>query len=295
MANRTLTYRAYGKVNLYLDILDRRPDGFTNIETIFQSVGLADTLTFTSATDGITCTCDNNDVPTDERNLAVKAAHLLQRDTGTKQGALINIEKHIPVAGGMAGGSCNSAAALVGLNELWALGLGDEHLNKLALELGSDVPFCLRGGTAAATGRGEAFHPMPPLPETWLVLLFPGIPISAGALYNHPCIERSLEEPVAGFTPAFTRALRECSVGNLRQVVFNRFEAPAFIDHPDLVEAKEELLDAGCEAAAMSGSGSTLFGVCASKQEAEALALAGLRYPAVAVPTVNVGIERGEA
>lgn len=292
MSSKRLVYRSYGKVNLYLDVLNRRSDGYTNIETIFQSVGVADTLHFTLAEEGLTCSCDDPTVPTDDSNLVIRAAQLLQRNADAKLGVHIAIEKHIPVAGGMAGGSSNAAVTLVALNELWGLGLSEEDLGRHAIELGSDVPFCLRGGTVAATGRGEIFHALPALPETWLLLLTPGVPISAAAMYHHPYLERSLESPLGEHTPAFNRALNALRDGDFARVVFNRLETPAFHEYPDLLLLKERLIDGGCIAAAMSGSGSTLFGVSESKQEAEALAQEDFHCPLLVVPTVPMGIER---
>ncbi|MBI1319358.1 MAG: 4-(cytidine 5'-diphospho)-2-C-methyl-D-erythritol kinase [Candidatus Hydrogenedens sp.] len=292
MREEAITYRAHGKVNLYLDVLNRRYDGFTNIETIFQSVGLADDLTFTPGGDAVTLTCSHAGVPLDDTNLVARAAALLRPRASAPSGCAVHIEKRLPVAGGMAGGSADCAAALVAFNELWQCGLDDAGLIAAALELGSDIPFCLRGGTLAATGRGEIFHPLRPLPETWLVLLLPGIPISAGSLYNHPQLERSLETPVEGFTPAFLYAIEACERGALDRLVFNRMELPAFIDHPGLVHWKEQLLESGCTAAAMSGSGSTLFGVCAGREQAEAIAASGFECAALAVPTVQAGVQR---
>jgi 4-diphosphocytidyl-2-C-methyl-D-erythritol kinase len=292
MSGKNLQYRAYGKINLYLDVLDRRGDGFTNIETIFQSVGVYDTLHFQLRDSGVQCSCNITSVPNDESNLAVRAASHLRREYAISAGVDITIDKTLPVAGGMAGGSCNAAAALVACNELWGLGLDEQTLERHALAIGSDVPFCLRGGTAAATGRGEVFHSLPPIAETWLVFIFPDIPISAGALYNHPRLERSLETPQGGITPAFSRVLDACREGNLGHVIFNRMETPAFLDHPVLVQVKEDLIEAGCVAAAMSGSGSTLFGVCVSREHAENLAQDGFGFRAMAAPTVPVGLER---
>jgi 4-diphosphocytidyl-2-C-methyl-D-erythritol kinase len=294
MRQETLNYEAFGKVNLYLDILDRRPDGFTNIETIFQSVGLADELVFEPGGDTVVLECDHPGVPLDDSNLVLRAAALLRARATEPCGCRVRLTKRLPVAGGMAGGSANAAAALIAFNELWQCGLDDDALHAAALNLGSDVPFCLRGGTAAATGRGEEFHPLEPLPETWLVVLLPGIPISAGGLYGHPQLERSLEVPIEGFTPAFRRALHWCERGDLARIIFNRMETPAFLDHPHLHYLKELLLEMGCEAAAMSGSGSALFGVCRSRGAAEAIALHGFDCPALAVPTVSTGVRRVE-
>jgi 4-diphosphocytidyl-2-C-methyl-D-erythritol kinase len=288
----TLHYRSHGKVNLYLDVLDRRPDGFTSIETVFQTVSLCDTLRFESRAEGITVTCSNPDVGPPEKNLAYRAAQLLLRECGENHGAAIHIDKQLPVAGGMAGGSSNGAAALVALNELWGLGLDTPRLCALALELGSDVPYCVVGGTMAATGRGEIFTPLPPLPETWFVLLHPPVAVSAGYVYQHPLLERSAETPRDGRTLRFAHAIGLIATGRAAEAVFNRMERPVFADHPAFQAALDELRALGCTAAAMSGSGPTLFGLCTDEAQARRIAAAITRYPARAVHSVAWGIER---
>jgi len=289
-------YEAYGKVNLYLDVLDKRPDGYNNIETIFQSVGLCDELRFeTTEDDAITVTCSHPDVPLDDSNLAVAAARLIRERAGAEGGVRIHIDKRLPIAGGMAGGSADCAATLVALNNLWGYGRSTGQLCDIALELGSDVPFCVRGGTAAATGRGEDFHPIQQLDEHWLVVVLPNIPIKAGELYGHEKLQRSMERAVEGKTPAFLHAMEMCDRPDLSRVVFNRMEVPAFFDHTELSVIKEVLIESGCVAAAMSGSGSAMFGVCASERDALRIASMDSDYPTHAVPTVPYGVRRIES
>lgn len=266
-----LRYSAHGKINLYLDVLDRRPDGFTNIETIFQSLSLHDELRFETRPKGIALTCDHPDVGPATRNLAYRAAALLQAHTGTSAGVAIHIEKQIPVAGGMAGGSADGAAALVACNALWELGLTVEELAVLALELGSDVPYCILGGTAAATGRGEVLTPLSAAPPAWFVLVHPPLLVSAGYVYGHPRLERSEETPCDGRTPAFSRALLHLAEGDLPGMIFNRMESAVFHDHPELADICARLRGLGCSAAAMSGSGPTLFGLCRDETHARAV------------------------
>ncbi|HQH68851.1 MAG TPA: 4-(cytidine 5'-diphospho)-2-C-methyl-D-erythritol kinase [Candidatus Hydrogenedentes bacterium] len=286
----TLRIRSYAKVNLYLDVLNRRRDGFHNIETIFQTVSLADELTFTEASCGIELCCSRPDLSTGPHNLVCRAAALLQSKTGSARGAVIRLEKNIPLAAGLAGGSGNAAATLEALNLLWDLGLSRGQLRAFGLELGSDVPYCLVGGAQGATGRGEHLFALPPLPETWCVLVHPPVQVSTAAVYNSPRLLRNAEHPFAGRTRMFRRALRALRAGDWEQAVFNRMEAPVFEQHPGLETVKRRLLNAGCAAAAMSGSGPTVFGLCESREAAERTAQSLKPYAVTVVKTVETGL-----
>lgn len=289
-----ITYRSYAKINLYLDILNKRRDGFHNIETIFQTVSLADTLRFEDRRSRISLSCSNPELHTGEGNLVFRAAMLLRRRSGCRLGARITVEKRIPLAAGLAGGSGNAAATLIALNVLWDLRWPIGRLLRLGLELGSDVPFCLLGGTMAATRRGEELARLAPLNDTWFVLAHPPIAISASHIYTHPDLGHNPEKPFAGRTPSLRRAIGKLAQGDLPGLIFNRMEPPVFNDYPQLVDLKQRLLDLGCTAAAMSGSGSTIFGLAPDKRTATRIAESISDYRTSVVSTVPLGIERIE-
>lgn len=287
-----LKLRSFAKINFYLDVIDRRADGFNNIETLFQTVSLADTLHIEPRSEGLHLTCDHLGLAMEADNLVLRAARALQEHSGTQQGARLHLEKRIPIAAGLAGGSGDAAAALVGLNDAWGLGVGEGELAQIALALGSDIPYCLSGGTKLATGRGEGLQPVPEIPTTWLVLVHPAIPISAAWVYKHPRLERSTQSRVDGLTPRFREAIDALAHGDFAAAVFNRMEGPVFEAHPKMAIWKERLLHAGCSAAAMSGSGSTLFGICQNEVHAQAVAEAFRDVPTSIVHTVPHGVEQ---
>ena len=290
----TITLRSRAKINLYLDVLERRPDGFHNIETVFQTVSLADEMTFAETESGVSLDCSRPDLDAGPDNLVCRAAALLQAKTGCTRGAEIYLEKNIPVAAGLAGGSGNAAAALEGLNTLWDLGLSHAELRACALQLGSDVPYCLVGGAQGATGRGERLFALPTMPETWCVLVHPPVQVSTAAVYNSPRLVRNADRPVAGRTRTFRHALEALREGDFERAVFNRMEAPVFEQYPDLEIIKRRLVSAGCIAAAMSGSGPTMFGICASHHAAENVAESLGPYATSVVKTVDKSLERIE-
>ncbi len=262
-----MVWRSYAKINLYLDVLHKRRDGYHNIETIYQTVNLCDELTFLDD-NHLSMTCSGADLDTGISNLVYRAAMLLQEQTECTRGARIHLEKRIPIAAGLAGGSGNAAATLAALNKLWDLRLPLGRLARLARILGSDVPYCLYGGAMAGTLRGEALFPLSPIKNLWFVLVHPPAAMSAASVYNHPLLEKNLECPFAGRTPAFRKALQSLEEKDYPAVLFNRMEKPVFEEHRTLAALKEGLLEAGCDAAAMSGSGPTLFGLCQSQRKA---------------------------
>lgn len=286
----TVVCRSWAKINLYLDVLDRRSDGYTNIETVFQTVNLGDELVCTRTDQTLSIECPGSGLPHNDRNLALKAARLLRDRTGCEGGAHMRLLKRIPIAAGLAGGSGNAAAALLALNRLWQLGLSRDDLAALALELGSDVPYCLAGGTQAATGRGETLEPLPSIEGVWFVLVHPEIAISTAAVYASPQLERNHETPKNGRTPSFERALAAFEVGNFREGVFNRMATAVFPEHPGLAHIKDVLLSSGCEAAAMSGSGPTLFGLCRNAGDCNAAQRALPGYRSTVVSPVAEGV-----
>lgn len=287
----SVAYRAYAKINLYLQVLERRSDGFHNIETVFQTVGLADELRFRLQEGRITLKCNVADLD-GEDNLALQAAALLQRECAPDQGVHIDLEKRIPVAAGLAGGSGDAAATIVALNDLWDLGLSPEQMRAYALRLGSDVPYLTVGGTVAATGRGEVLTLLQPMRESWFVFLHPPIEVSAARVYNHPNLPKSDERRLDSMTASFKMALAMLAKGAIADLLHNAMEIPVFSEYPELAVTKQRLLDAGCAAALMSGSGPTLFGLCKNEEHAHAVAAHFTGVPTSVVPTVPSGVER---
>jgi 4-diphosphocytidyl-2-C-methyl-D-erythritol kinase len=261
-------YRSYAKINLYLDVLRQREDGFHDLETIFQTVDLFDELSITPA-DDVLLTSNVDGLSTGEDNLILRAARALQGQFNIAKGAALQLHKNIPVAAGMAGGSGNAAAALVGLNDLWELEADTKTLNALALSIGSDVPYCLHGGTVAATGRGEKMVPLAPVPPVWIVLVHPPYPVSTADIFNHSALEKSGNAvDSGGQSMPFQEAMARLRFGDLSGCLHNALELPAFDLHPELERIKKRLRDAGCFGALMSGSGPTMMGFCGSENRA---------------------------
>ena len=269
---KSVCVHSHAKVNFYLDVVRRRRDGYHNIETLFQTISLADTLVAEVRPSELTMECSNPTLECGPSNLVLKAAEVLRQETGCRVGAHMNLAKRVPVAAGLAGGSGNAAAALVALDTLWRLNLPNARLSRLALALGSDVPYCLEGGTVAATGRGERMCKLNPVPESWLVLVHPPLAVSTRAVYTSPLLHISEERPFAGRTPSFRRAIRSLERGDISSALRNTMERVAFAMHPELEAMVQRLRDEGCTAAAMSGSGPTLFGVCDDRAHAEKIA-----------------------
>lgn len=287
-----ITYRSFAKINLYLDVIERRRDGYHNIETIFQTVGLSDKLTFVEEPNRINVVCSAPGLEPAESNLVYRAATLLKERTGCTLGVRVDLEKKIPISAGLAGGSGNAAATLTALNTLWDLRLPPARLRSLALELGSDVPYCMVGGTVAATRRGEEIRRLSPIPKCWFVLLHPSVAVSTSRVYGNPLLGHSSEKRFAGSTRSFRRAIHAMEKGDFASAVFNRMEVPVFADHPHLGKAKAHLLENGCVAAAMSGSGSTLFGVCRTKREAQRVADSFDDFATTVVAPVPAALEQ---
>lgn len=263
----TLTVLARAKINLTLDVLARRPDGFHEVCMVMQSIDLCDRIQFSSAP-YLSLTSSHPQLPIDERNDILRAARLLQTRCQISDGAQINLSKRIPIAAGMAGGSTDGAAALWGLNRLWRLGLSDEQLRGLAAELGSDMPFCTIGGTALATGRGECLTPLPPVPELHLVLMKPEFGVSTKAVYGGLQFDR-LPAPA---TAHMVDAIRN---GDRSSVIFglsNHLETVTLGLYPALAERRQDALRLGALNCLMSGSGPTLFAVSRDPQHAQELA-----------------------
>jgi len=276
-APESVVIEAPAKLNLYLEILGRRPDGYHEIDTVMQTVSLADTLTLWTRTDDdfrLMLKGHAEGVPDGDANLVVKAARALAehiRSGGCKiTGADIELEKRIPPGSGLGGGSSDAAATLVGLRQLWNIDAKDELLMEVAASLGSDVPFFITGGAARCTGRGEIVAPLQAEGEMYAVLVFGG-PLSTKCVYERLAASELTSTHSSGNVLASNQgSLRLASM--IAMPLWNALEPAAFLFRPELREVKELLLRAGASQACLSGSGSCVYGVVKSERGAEALA-----------------------
>ncbi|MFC1937180.1 4-(cytidine 5'-diphospho)-2-C-methyl-D-erythritol kinase [Chloroflexota bacterium] len=259
---------APAKINLTLEVLGRRPDGFHEIRSVVQTIALCDTFSFEPGQDIEFCCANTGWVAT--QSLVTKAVALLQKTTACSKGAIINVDKRIPLASGLGGDSSDAAAILRGLNQLWELGLSRESLFGLASQLGSDVPFFLHGGTALLQGRGEVVTPLPPLPHTWVILVNPSIPRMQGKtkqLYDSLKTAHYTDGQING---RLIEAL-EAGKGFTPSLLFNTFENVAFAHFAGLSVYRSHIGKVGATNVHLTGSGPALFTLVEDRNEAEDL------------------------
>lgn len=283
---------SFGKINLTLDVLDLMPDGFHAIESVMQTISLRDTVSLVFHDEpGIRVSCNMPEVPTDERNLAYKAAALFLADAGIAAGVDIHIDKSIPPEAGLGGGSSNAAAVLKALATRFGMGSDNvdssqpgavsEKLNTLAAKIGSDVPFFLTGGTALVSGRGEHVQPLPDIPTQWLVIVIPPFGVSTGWAYRHldqmregghepRKVRASASRRLAEYIERISSASSKARKIDIEPFLHNDLELPVIQRYPEIGIIKDALLNAGASGALMCGSGSAVFGLFASEVEASA-------------------------
>lgn len=256
------------KINLFLEIIGRRPDGYHDIASIMQLVDLCDEVRLRRRRTGIRVEVQGAELPAGRGNLAYRAAALLLEAAGVEGGVEIHLEKRIPVAGGLGGGSSNAAAVLIGLSRLYELPWSREALQKLGENLGSDVPFFLGDGLALATGRGEILTPLSPWPPQWLVLANPGLPISTAWAYREASSKLTEWQPRVSI-PSFPLDGRP----QWPPVwAFNRLESVVLPHRPEILALKDLLREAGGAPVLMSGSGASVFAVVSDAVSARQLA-----------------------
>ena len=250
--------KAPAKINLALDVLFKRPDGYHEVEMIMTTVDLADRIELKEIEkDTIQIVSHSRFVPDDHRNLAYQAAHIIKKRFNVTKGVSISIEKNIPVAAGLAGGSSDAAATLRGLNRLWELGLSLDELAEIGAEIGSDVSFCVYGGTALANGRGEKITHLPTPPKCWVILAKPTIGVSTADVYKRLQLSNVNHPDVNGMIDAIEKNdySRVCTgLGNVLEDV----TLPLY---PEVANIKEHMKAFGADAVLMSGSGPTVFGL----------------------------------
>lgn len=289
---RCVTIRARAKVNLGLEVLGRRPDGYHELRSLLWAIELADWVTLEAPAEGIAVQCDAPGVPESPDNLAWRAADLVRRETGIDSGVRIRIAKTIPVAAGLGGGSADAAAVLVGLGRLWGVRLSGARLHALATALGMDVPFFLGRGPAVASGRGERLRAVPAAPTLPLVVVNPGFPVPTREVYARL---RPRDFTSGGRVRALVSAV-ESGAAALAARVFNGLEGVVAGLWPEVAEVKAALCEAGALAAVMSGSGPTVIGIAPSRSAALRIgeALAGRPWRtwvtrAVPGPALTIG------
>ena len=262
-----MNVKAHAKLNLTLDILRRREDGYHDLQMVMQSIALCDDLSITPAGGEGSMSTNLSYLPTDGRNLAQLAAAAFRDATGLGGGVDIAIEKNIPVCAGMGGGSSDAAAVLRAMNELTGAGLSTAELAKIGEAVGSDVPYCVMGGTALAEGRGEILTPLPALPHCWVAVCKPSFPVSTPQLFGRVDVRKIVRRPD---TAGVIAALEGGDLIGVARRLYNVFEdvlEPR--RHGEIESIKAAMVDCGALGASMSGSGPTVFGLFEDKHGAE--------------------------
>ncbi len=286
----SINLRAYGKINLGLDVVGVREDGYHLVSMVMQSVRLFDKLTITkSDEEGIRLTTNLDFLPVNDNNLVVKAARLLMEEFDVKKGVDIYLEKHIPVAAGMAGGSSDCAAALYGINRLFNLKLSTKELMDRGVTLGADVPYCIMRGTALSEGIGEKLTRLAPMPDCYIVIAKPPVSVSTKYVYEHIDNEGIDEHPdIAGII----KGLEDGDLHAITDRLGNVLEKVTVNMHPEIDKIKQMMIDEGALNSLMSGSGPTVFGIFDDKAKADkankAIFTSGIAKRVYTVVPVNV-------
>ncbi len=262
-----ISLRAYGKINLGLDVVGKRPDGYHEVKMVMQTVGLYDGLKLERKKEpGIHVATNLYFLPTGEDNLVYRAADMLMKEFGVKEGLSISLHKRIPVAAGMGGGSSDAAAVLVGVNKMFHLGLSRKALMERGVNLGADVPYCVMRGTALAEGIGEKLRRLPPMPDCFILLAKPPVSVSTRFVYGN------LKADILPFHPnldGMIKALEKKDLNEVAACMGNVLETVTIPAYPQVQKLKDIMMDAGARMALMSGSGPTVFGIFDEKETAD--------------------------
>ena len=259
--------RAYAKINLGLDVLGKRADGYHEVKMIMQMIQMYDLLDIEKTKQpGIHLTTNLSYIPVNENNLVYKAAQLLMERFDVRDGVTINLHKFIPVAAGMAGGSSDAAAALVGINQLFNLGLNVQELMELGVKIGADVPYCVMRGTALAEGIGEKLTVLPTMPPCYILIGKPGISVSTKYVYTHLDLLPDRKHPDID---GMITALENGDLYGITDRMENILETVTIPAHPVIEEIKDHMKAHGAINAMMSGSGPTVFGIFDNQKKAE--------------------------
>lgn len=272
MTMQQTSQKAYAKINIGLDVLRRRSDGYHEVRMVMQTIDICDDLLFEKMQQpGIVLKTDSEELPVNSDNLIYKAAELLFSERGITEGVKITLKKRIPIAAGMAGGSSDAAATMRGLNELFGMGYSIEELQAFGVTLGADIPYCLVGGTMLSEGIGEILTPLPAPPDCFLVVAKPDINVSTGFVYGNLHADKLMYHPDID---GMIEALKKGELRGITDRLGNVLETVTVKEYPVIEEMKQLLRNKGAENALMSGSGPTVFGIFTNRDKAEAAAAA---------------------
>lgn len=266
LAGNKGTVKGYAKVNLTLDVLSKRPDGYHDISTIMRTVDIFDTVEISLTDEGIELSTSLDFLPTDEKNIAYRAAQAIFSETGIQKGAKIHITKNIPCGAGMGGGSADGAAVLVLLNKLLGSPVSTKRLLEIGAKIGADVPFCIMCGTYLAEGIGEVLSEVPAKGKIPVVVVKPEVSISTPLMYKKLDEREILKRPD---TKGMIKVLEKGNTEKIAELLYNVMEEAAIEEHPIISEIKESLIKKGAINAIMTGSGSAVFGIFKTTEEAD--------------------------
>ena len=259
--------QAFAKINLGLDVLGKREDGYHEVRMIMQTIRMYDQLDMRKSVEpGIHLTTNKKYIPVDENNLVWRAAKLMMDTCGIIEGVSIHLHKMIPVAAGMAGGSSDAAATLVGMNRLFHCGLSKEKLMELGVQIGADVPYCVLRGTALAEGIGEKLTVLPPMPDCWILIGKPGISVSTKYVYTTLDLNTDTVHPDID---GMKKALEDGNLYGITERMGNVLQDVTIPAYPEVERIKEQMKTLGAVNAMMSGSGPTVFGIFDNEEKAQ--------------------------
>ena len=262
-----ISLKSRAKINITLDVIGKRPNGYHDLSMIMQTVSLYDIIYMRKMhAKGIKLTTNLSWLPNNEGNIVYQAAELFKQNCQIDTGIFIDINKRIPVAAGLAGGSSNAAATLIGLNILFETGLDQKELIELGVRLGADVPYCILGGTALAEGIGEILTPLPPMPDCYVLIAKPKINVSTATVFKKLDISNIEKHPD---NKKVIHAIKQADIDAIASNMCNVLETVTTKKHPIIKTIKEKMLNNGAKGAIMSGSGPTVFGIYHSKHQAQ--------------------------
>lgn len=266
--NQQVTREAYGKINLGLDVLGKREDGYHLVRMIMQTVSVSDTLVLEKTTEpGVFLKTDSGEIPDGEDNLVCRAARVMQEAYGLPGGVRITLTKRIPVAAGMAGGSTDAAATFLGMRDLYDLSASSEELRHLALPLGADIPYCIAGGTKLAEGIGEKLTKLPPAPPCYLIIVKPDLSVSTGWVYKKYDSTGIVNRPDLD---GLMQAIREQDLPRMAALCSNVLEEVTAPEYPVIGQLEHFLTERGALCARMTGSGPTVFAIYENQESRDA-------------------------